>query len=523
MTPYQKINFSIFSKVIYNAWPEKVFNRLLNIENVKSFYNASYKDFEKQLHSELNKYHPASWILEAYKQIELWTVIYYEIKTDQISGSIQLAPIGRYGWRYVIEVSIERLNTNFSFSSLKPTEESMNNVLTILAGMYISSEYSNYLHFLDKRLQSAQLVFSPRLFMGDPLLSESEKLFFNRIKDSISSETDWTGVEHVSPNNDLTKNKVNELLINNFSISIDEIHLIITSIINGISSITNASITVQPLDDFVDLINIISRLSKEKIISFINLAFLNYKNPQYQSRDFLRKSQQIRMLHFAGVLLTLENNYNSIYDDYSAKRPDVLSAQHHIIISPTLLAEWLDMFIIKLVLGQRTDLKQIESLKKPIADIESFYRINIFESEVKKIMEGFNFKCFNLKKVNGKDIDCGEIDIIGFSTKLNAIYIVECKALSPIIDARSLGQVVNDHYIQKKYHAKFLKKIKWIKDNLDVVKLLFQERFNIAIPSDVLINPFFVTVTDSTLDIIEDSYNIFTFYGFKNYISNELR
>ena len=176
--------------------------------------------------------------------------------------------------------------------------------------------------------------------------------------------------------------------------------------------------------------------------------------------------------------------------------------------------EWLKVFQTSLVLGQREDLKQSSEMKNEIASIESYYRIKVFEVEVLKLLEDKKFVGLNLDKLNGKKIECGEIDILAYSEERKELFVIECKALTNVVDYRGLGQLINDHYEQKKYHKKFLRKIEWVNEEIESIKLLFKSRFNVDIPCSIRIVPYFVTSFNSTIGLIEDKYQILTFEEF---------
>lgn len=526
ITPYQDIKKEIYNKVIIENWPKDFYREINDLATIKNFYNHCFDSLNRRLENELNKYHPASWILEAYKQLELWSVIFHKEAMDLVSGYEEFAPIGRYGWRFVIEVSLEKLKYANNFNQDRPCEESLNTVFTLFLGMGECSELSNYLHFLNDKLSSTKIVFSPNLLTNPPEFDVEDKKLFEQIKASIATTVNWDKYEQFAPNNEELSLKVDLFLKKHFSISIDEIYIIIASIVEGISNRTNASITVQPYDDFVRLVNKLSRISVEKIKSLIEISFLNIENKNYEMRDFLRKNQPIRMLFNAGVVLDLESHFETIYDSRTALMGYIKDSKKHIIISPRLFCEWLNMFVIKIVTGQRIDLKKDKKLKHDLIAIETS-RTKDFEKAVTEMMYGFNFYCLNLSKYEGKYIECGEIDIVGFNKEANELFIVECKAYAPIIDARGLGQVLNDHYNQKKYHEKFLKKIKWVSEDRSRMKIIFKNKYSINISEDYKVIPFFITCTTSTLNLIEDNYKIMTFYEFDSllkhgYKKNEL-
>ncbi|UII19618.1 hypothetical protein [Fulvivirga ligni] len=188
VSPYQTPQDSVLNRTIFNCWPKEKFNEISEISTVKKFYNDCYEDLKNQLLKELNKIHPAGVIVEAYKQLELWTVIYFEDGIEYITGHKEFAPIGRYGWRYVIEIELERLASGeYEYEQIRPNEKQMTLILTYLIGMGQSSEFSNYLHYLNlsKKISSVKIVFSPDLFRKLFILKPPEKELFQKIRESI--------------------------------------------------------------------------------------------------------------------------------------------------------------------------------------------------------------------------------------------------------------------------------------------------------------------------------------------------
>ncbi|UPZ35539.1 hypothetical protein MUB18_15660 [Sphingobacterium sp. PCS056] len=521
ISPQYEVRYDIYNKIIIENWPKAVFREMTDLESIKKFYNDCYNSLKLELENELSKFHPAAWIREAYIQLELWTVIHYDDPAENVIGNKIFSPIGRYGWRYIIDICLEKLETNTIHNQERPTTENINVIFTLLVAMGQCSEYSNYLHFLNNRLTLVKIVFSPYLLVKSPDFDLAGRELFDNITKSILLKTDWDKYSHFAPNNEVLTSMVDTFLSKHFSISMEEIKKIIISIANKISVDIEASIIIQPLDDFIQLVSKVSGVSIEKIQSLIKISFLNIDNENHATRDFLRKNQQVRMLFNAGVIVDLDSSFKTMYDSRSAERKFVTSSKKHVIISPRLYVEWLDIFVTKIVLGQRNDLKNNVKLAQDIIDIETFYRMKVFEKEVTKMLSDIGFNCLNVAKIDGKDIECGEIDILAFKPETNELYIVECKAYAPIVDARGLGQVWNDHYKQKKYHKKFIRKIRWTDEHRGSIIEIFKSICNV--PIDFKLNPYFITASHSALEFIENEYEIMTFYEFDNFLKNGTR
>ncbi|WP_104381687.1 hypothetical protein [Sphingobacterium sp. HMA12] len=516
ISPHCEIKKEIYNKVIYQNWPRDVFREMTDLDSIKKFYNDCYDTLKLELEIELNKFHPTAWIREAYIQLELWTVIHYNDPIENVVGDKKFAPIGRYGWRFIIDICLEKLEDNAIYGQDRPPIESVNVVFTILLAMGQCSEYSNYLHFLKSRITSIRIVFSPDLLIKSPEFDSILNKLFDDITKSILSNTDWDKYARFAPNNEILTSMVDSFLLKNFSISIEEIQNIVIAISNKISNNIQASVIIQPLDDFIRLVSDVSNVTIDKIESLIEISFLNIKNENHTNRDFLRKNQQVRMLYNAGVIVDLESNFETIYDCRNAQKEFVTSSKKHVIISARMYAEWLDIFVIKIVLGQRSDLKTKMQLAQDIIDIEAFYRIKVFEKEVSNMLLGYDFHCLNVSKFDGRDINCGEIDILAYKPETNEMFVVECKAYAPIVDARGLAQVWKDHYQQKRYHNKFMRKIEWVENNRNIVKEIFINVCDVS--NDYKVDPFFITASNSALEFIENQYNIMTFYEFDNFL-----
>lgn len=524
LTPSQNIIEGIFNRIIYESWDPEYFNYIDNLDDVKCFYNNSYKNFEEKLNIELNKYHPASLILEAYKQLQLWSVLFFAGKDNGfVTGDESLAPIGRYGWRYIIDISIEKLNQSSQKNQNKPNSKDLDVIFTMLAGMGNASEFSNYIHFIGKHLSSVSLTFSPNLIRTPPFLSNKDEYFFNEIRKTLGGAPNWDQYNQFSPLSETLTQMVDKFLEHQFSISYKEINIIVDWL-EKISTTTGIFILVQPYEVFIWQLELFSGLSRKKIESFINLTcFISDNFTKDNQRDFLRKNQRNRMYYYAGIVINLTCNREAIYDNDSIKIPEVASANRHVIISAAAFDEWFKIFQTSLVLGQRDDLKQNLKMKNEIANIESYYRKKIFEKEVLNLLEANEFVGLNLDKLQGKKIQCGEIDILAYSNTRQEFFIIECKALGSIIDARGLGQLIKDHYEQKKYHNKFIKKIEWVKDEFGAIKSLFKQRFNVDIEENIKFVPYFITSFNSTIGLIEDKYKVLTFDEFDKVLREYVR
>src|SRR5688500_14231270 len=113
-------------------------------------------------------------------------------------------------------------------------------------------------------------------------------------------------------------------------------------------------------------------------------SFISTKNLFHQSIEVLKRSQHIRHLNFPCIIIELDKNLHSIYGS-DADKPYIKGTTVHVIVSPLLLADWLQLFPYRMAFGQRPDLKGInESFRKSLSELENRFKQGIFEREVAK-------------------------------------------------------------------------------------------------------------------------------------------
>jgi Holliday junction resolvase-like predicted endonuclease len=313
--------------------------------------------------------------------------------------------------------------------------------------------------------------------------------------------------------------KINYFLKYNFGFSLDEAKAIIDSTMERVCLPLGAGILVQPTSEVSHIISSASNISLDTVSKFIDFLSLDTLNDNYSKREYLRKSQPIRMLNFCAVRLSLDGFHEAIYDSTSAKIPSIKSAPSHLIFSISAAAEWLDMLVNKIASGQRQDLKSTKELSEQLAAIEKFYHENIFEKQTSLLFEKAGLPTLiNLKKVNSKELPCGEIDVLSYDFINRKLYIVECKNIAPTTDARAAGQVLSDHFKQKKYHHKFIKKIEWVKNNKAIICAIFYEKSRLNLPIDFLIEPIFATAYPSVVKFSDVEYSVMTFFELRSKI-----
>jgi hypothetical protein len=520
--PVYNVQINELIKIASKSWPKGYFREILDIDVIKEFYNVSYQNFHNEIEMLLSQYHPASWIRIAYIQLELWTFELFEAhskKQDLTTTPNLFIPIGRYGWRYILEISLERLE-NYSITQKdenRPDEEKMAKVFTLLVGLNYCNELSNYLHFFRDHFKTVKLVFSHSLYSKLPELDENGSSFLNNLITYMHSSVDYNLVPEFNyANNVELLRRIDKLLLKHYGFSLKNIEDVLESLREKIMPKIGAAILIIPMGELIDMLVKMIGLEVSKVAGVMKFIFFDVTNYKYEKRDFLKKSQNIRMLNYAGCKLKLTSNFKTIYDDKASEFNFVKASSQHCIISPLLLVEWRHNFITRLIFGQRVDLKEFnKDLKNDISSIELFFHRNIFENALKKILLVKGLPCISIEEVEKKKIVCGEIDAISVDVENKIIYIVEAKNLSPAKDARAFGKIISDHYKQKKYHKKFQNKILWVENNLDAISKIF----NLQISEDFKIEKYFVTGSPGPLKFLIDEYNVLTYFEFFNLIN----
>jgi hypothetical protein len=522
-SPTYDINTSLLSKISYELWPKEVFNTIEGIEDCKNYYNNSYKRLSTEIDKLIDKYHPAAWARIAYIQLEAWTLLCFKKQMPDfainIIGPNEFIAVGRYSWRYILEISLEKIETTNIISSERPSKEDEENMFSLLTALAQCAEYSNYLHFMPNIFSSVKIELKPYLFLKHPILNKENEEKFHDILKALDSRPNLGLYPDFSPEQNMVlMSMINDFLKSNFGFSLDEVTLFTTKILAKILNKIGASIIVNSYNELVYLCSEISNFEKEKIEKLLAFISLDIKDGHYENRNFLIKSQQRRMVNYCGAIVYLNKNLETVYSYEAARFPYVRNCVKHIILAPMLIAEWQNNFVDRLIYGQRSDLKAItKKFNIEISAIEEYFHRQIFEKGVIKLLEKRGFKCLTVKKINGRDLECGEIDILGYLKATNTLLIVESKNLSPARDAKAAAQVIRDHFDQKKYHKKFIKKISWVKNNLnDVIKL-----FNVDSAEINIRGSFFITARSSVIKYMVTEYDVLSFSEFDNFLKNE--
>ncbi len=523
--PHYNIDNSYLSKAIFRAWPKDKFNVINNITDAKIFYSKAYSELILEANSILKLYHPGSWIKIAYIELEAWSLLHWlddesKIKM-KLEGPTEMAAAGRYGWRYIIEICLEKCkNIDRQYSSSSPSDNHIDALFGIIVSLTQVSEISNYLHYLPQYFGSINIQFSPYIFYNLPELNNEDNRNVTSIRQYISDKNNYNTYPGFDPyGNEEFKNKIDDFLSTVYKCSINEIKDTQNIIHEKICKPNGASILIDSYQHFVSLCSYYTGYETEKVKNILSLLLLNSEDVDYAPRDFLNKSQPKRMLNYCGVHFKLERNHDSVYDSVSSTFVSTLSDSFHIIISPAMMVEWEANFYFRTALGQRTDLKSKSkvSLRK-LSDLEDYYHKKIFETELMKIFESIGFICIpNIKKHKNISLPCGEIDMICYREKDNSIIVVEAKSSSPTYDARAMGRSISDHYKQKRYHDKFLRKISWVSNNLDAVEDFFEARGIKNIKIEKNAGNYFVTAFPSVMKFFCEEYTVLKYDEITNH------
>jgi hypothetical protein len=502
------LNQNVITEVINECWPLSAQHKLVGVEEVKLFYNSCYDKSFKRLHGILDRFHPGSCIVIAYAQLDYWTAIFHEL----IPGPMSISGQCRYGWRYVVERSLDILKKGSFSSATEISQKEIEEMFTLIVVGLQCAELSNYLHYLPATFQSVSVDKVPSALSGFPKLNEQDTTAWESQREYIFKRRDLTSFEgRFSPasNPDFQKD-LNDFLMDRCSFNLEVVEYVIKNI-GAISSFHNASIIVQPFDQFIDLLLKMTKLPRHVIESIVMFSFISTRNPFHESREVLKRSQAIRLLNFPGIIVELDEDLHSIYGS-DAEQPYIHGRKIHVIVSPLLLSDWLDLFPYRLAFGQRSDLKSInDNFRKSLSTLENHFKQNIFEFHVAEIYRQHGYHCINLKKVGGKEIPCGEIDIIAVHPSSSNLVVCECKIHAPILDAKYMSQVILDHFEQKKYHAKFLKKIKWVSENISFVRSEFNQQHGVNFLETLKTHTHFVTWSPSVVKFMVTDYEVMTY------------
>jgi Holliday junction resolvase-like predicted endonuclease len=433
---------------------------------LKEIFSAA----RQSLHRTLKSRNSASWTLEAYKQTLLWTHVYRkELNPSQIfCAPHEYAPAGRFGWRYALEHLLPRIPA--SKSRGKPRYDEISRAFTAIVVMANSAEWSNLIHFFPDIYDCISIDLTDPMGLVSPVLSaDAMELVLDRHKylQSIDRRT-WQ--KYPEMNRGLSDERIRSTLSRGLEESLgfglDHLDQVIQTLMDEVLS--PGYTIVHSGEYLVAWVADIAKLPASLVSTIVNFMLLSASSISRETHDFLDKKNPARMINYAGVRIDDLPILKSIYSDSAFTLPSVKRARWHLILNIYMVAEWLDTFQSRCVLGQRPDLKSNPRLNIALERIEQYQKRQVFETSVAGILEARGLKCvMGLKKWPThegamKALPCGEIDIIAYHEKSRQLFVIECKAGSPAVDARGWSQQYKDHFSQKKYHQKFMAKIDWV-------------------------------------------------------------
>ncbi|MBD8826273.1 hypothetical protein [Pseudomonas sp. CFBP 13602] len=496
--------------------------------DAKSIVNSMFEVAQDKLRTSILKGNSASWMLEAYKQIFMWTSVYRGGFAQPFHSPKEMAPVGRFGWRFVIEHILSG-GAGDSLQRRQPSYEEVSKVFTILSVMMMAAEWSNLIHFFPDVYGDVEFDLTDPFGMLMPKLPPKSKVAMQERAEYMRMADDdhWNRLSASRRAADelyLNKKLSNALQVAK-GFTLEDIEKLIDVMLREVLS--SGAVLIIPGEYLVDWLVDESDIPKPVVVKILNFILLSSKDFMRVGGDFLDKKDPIRMINFAGIRLDRLKYLTSIYPKASVSKPHIKKASWHVIVNIFMVAEWHDIFKHRSAIGQRLDLKGDAVLNRSLEEIEQYHRRNIFESVVFDIFA----KCSHdgikgLKKWTSNNggsvaLPCGEIDIIAFDEVNKIFYVVECKASAPATDSRGQFQQFKDHFIQKKYHDKFLSKIKWVSENLaEIARYKAFSRSEIDL-ANVEIVPLMVTRYPSIVKFYVEGYRVLTYVELDVELSRE--
>jgi Holliday junction resolvase-like predicted endonuclease len=523
LTPVDAPVFNIDAQTlaeIASIVERKLSSHTVTDEEAKQALNALYSTAVDSLHRTLDSCNAASWVLEAYKQAFMWTIVYkQEMSPLQISHApLELAPTGRYGWRYAIEHLLPKVATN-RLHKRRPHYEDVSKAFTAIAVMTAAAEWSNLLHFFPDvysgiyvDLNFPEGALSPKVPPNVRKLISERNAYLNHI--------DWkTWEKYPELNLELTDSYVrswlNSGLKNSMGFSLDNLETVIKVLSEEILS---SGFTIVHAGEYlIEWVSDVADLPRKIVSKIFDFMLLSVRTTPEINQNYLNKKDPARMINFAGVRIDRLQNVKSIYAKTAARKTHIKKASWHVIMNLFMVAEWFDVFQHRCSVGHRPDLKMHPQLNLALESIEQYQRQKIFEKIVAKILLDHGFKCVNnLKKWRNEKgemamLPCGEIDIVAYHEKAKVLLVIECKAGAPAVDARGYSQQYKDHFNNKRYHYKFINKIDWIASKKEDLDELGKVESGFAACEPLKIIPILVTKYPSVVRFYAKEYEVKTF------------
>lgn len=515
--PVADLHLETLSNILRELKQEHIPNNG-SVQDAKSLVDNAFEIAQAKLHASLKKGNPDSWVLEAYKQMFMWTGVYRGLPFQKFTSPVELAPVGRFGWRFVIEHILSD-GPRDSLQRRQPSLEDVKKVFTILAVMTMAAEWSNLIHFFPDVYGDVEFDLSSPLGILDPILSgESEAVVVARSDYMRRIDHEYWEVlnlERKIEDEVFLKDKFSSALLAAKGFTSEQVEAVIDTLLHEVLS--SGVVLIIPGEYLVDWVSGESNIPKSTVYKILNFMLMSSSLFSDQGGNFLDKKDPVRMINFAGVRLERVKFLSSIYPKSSVSMSHVKKASWHAIINIFMVGEWSDIFKHRTSVGQRLDLKVDPLFNRELEEIEQYHRRNIFENIVLGIFKAGGCKgTKGLKKwpdSNGVSrlLPCGEIDILAYECHTRTLFVVECKASAPATDSRGQFQQYKDHFSQKKYHAKFLLKIKWVKERLSDLSNCKELCIGAADIPHITVVPMMVTRYPSIVKFYVDEYCVLTY------------
>lgn len=488
----------------------------------KDRLNSIYVKSKECLHESLRRRDSVAWIRRAYDQLVLWALIYKTVdKTDDDLFCIKhLSPMARYGWRYIIELSLGSLDPDQRVTLGQPTDSETADVLTVLCVMYMTSEVSNTLHYFQSWIEPVTITYSMQSEFGlDVNFSDLANKRIEEMHVYVSKVTSFDRFPRLNPgpqDDSVLLSMINRFLADDFGFTLTQACTLLgffqENFFNPETGVLIGSILHS--EEYVQRwISDETGLEVRTVKRIFDFSLLNQSKIQSTSREFLKKSQTQRMINYAGVRLPRIREPHLLY--YDNKLTSILaSANYHILISPLQFAEWIDTLFSRLLYGLRPDLKErSQQTRKRLESVERIFKKDIFEDEVLKNMRDHGLFAIDKveKYMDGKKshlLPCGEIDILGYQEQERTLFVIECKCLAAATDSKMIAGDVDNLSNQREYHSQVMKKISWVTNNMNWVAMEFQRRVGRVITSPKEVRAILVTLHPNAMKYFQTDFEV---------------
>ncbi len=413
----------------------------------KAEMNRIYTNALNELHNLIKERDIPGWLHEAYRQLELWTLMYWIIKRkdDDLYHMKTWSKIGRYGWRYVIDIALAELNPARQITLGTPRGRDIKKAWTLLVIMEITSEYSNTLHYFADKLEVTGVGYAfDKNDMFDVTYPEPGNAFMQKQIAYLLEGGTSKHYPDLHPYVNASSGfclRMDAFLEKHFGFNMRSVSDILNALLDKFKD--KGSVILSPGDRIVEMVSEAIQEREERVRRVILFVLLSKGKIEGIKRDFLRKAQTERMFHHAGILVPTLADTEMLY--YHVDRSEISSAEWraislaewHMMLSPGLLAEWRESLGMRVMHGQRPDLKRNAAQRLDIEAIEEYFRKDVFEVSITSMMETHGFRVVRQLKDYQQgtarvELQCGEIDCLGIRPDDKTMLLVEAKCFARV-------------------------------------------------------------------------------------------